>query len=132
MPKDSRATSRINDNALVFILTLPTINPLMTTAVIKAVHAKEGASLAAGGKFLDVSVDLSSYAEHDCPAISYFRIAVRERAWVRRLTVCPGDEIKPGTMLAHLSTDPAEDLDAAPSRAARVSVAGILFQPEWW
>jgi hypothetical protein len=117
---------------LVLILTLPTINPLMTTAVIKAVHVKEGAPLTAGGKFLDLSVDLTSYAEHDCPAISYFRIAVRERAWVRRLTICAGDEIKPGTTLAHLTTDPAEDLDAAPARAARVSVAGILFQPEWW
>ncbi len=104
----------------------------MTTAVIKAVHAKEGAPLSAGGRFLDLSVDLNSYVEHDCPAISYFRMAVRERAWVRRLTVCAGDEIKPGTTLAHLSTDPDEDVDAAPTRAARVSIAGILFQPEWW
>lgn len=104
----------------------------MTTAVIKAVHAKEGEPLAAGGRFLDLSVDLSSYAEHDCPAISYFRIVVRERAWVRRITIATGDEIKPGTTLAHLSTDPSEDLDAAPGRSARMSVAGILFQPEWW
>ena len=93
-PKDSRATSPDSDdgrcpsldNVLVLILTLPTINPLMTTAVIKAVHVEEGAPLPAGGKFLDVSVDLTSYAEHDCPAISYFRIAVRERAWVRRVS----------------------------------------------
>ena len=104
----------------------------MSRAVIKAVHVQEGAPLPSGGKFLDVSVDLTSYAEHDCPAISYFRIVVRERAWVRRLTVAPGDEIAPGTPLAHLSTDPAEALDGAPSRAARVSVAGILFQPGWW
>jgi pyruvate/2-oxoglutarate dehydrogenase complex dihydrolipoamide acyltransferase (E2) component len=117
---------------LIFILTLPTLNPHMTTAVIKAVHVQEGAQLPTGGKFLDVSVDLTSYAEHDCPAISYFRIAVRERAWVRRVTIAAGDEIVPGTALAHLSTDPAEALDDVPSRAARVSVAGILYQPEWW
>jgi len=104
----------------------------MTTAVIKAVHAQENAPVAPGGKFLDLSVDLTSYAEHDCPAISYFRIVVRERAWVRRLAIRAGDEIKPGATLAHLSTEPAEDLDAAPTRAARLSVAGILYQPEWW
>jgi len=104
----------------------------MTTAVIKAVHAKVGAPVSSGGKFLDLSVDLSSYADHDCPAISYFRIAVRERAWVRRLPVCAGDELAPGATLAHLSTEPDEALDAQPFRAARLSVAGILFQPEWW
>ena len=104
----------------------------MTTAVIKAVHAKEDAQLPAGGKLLDLSVDLTSYAEHDCPAISYFRIVVRERAWVRRLAVAEGDEIGPGAMLAQLSTDPAETLDGVPVRAARFGVAGILYQPEWW
>jgi hypothetical protein len=104
----------------------------MTSAVIKAVHAKEGEPLPSGGKFLDVSVDLTSYAEHDCPAISYFRIVVRERAWVRRLSIAAGDEVAPGTPIAHLSTEPAEVLDGSPVRAARFSVAGILFQPEWW
>jgi hypothetical protein len=104
----------------------------MTTALVKAVHVQEGAPLPLGGKFLDVSVDLSSFAEHDCPAISYFRIAVRERAWVRRLSVAKGDEPEPGATLAHLTTDPDEALDGAPSRAARVSVAGILYQAEWW
>ena len=105
--------------------------PHMTTAVIKAVHVKEGTPLPAGGKFLDVSVDLTSYAEHDCPAISYFRIAVRERGWVRRVRIAAGDEIAPGSALAQLSTEPTEVLDDAPSRAARISVAGILYQPEW-
>jgi hypothetical protein len=104
----------------------------MTTALVKAVHVQEGVALPLGGKFLDVSVDLSSFAEHDCPAISYFRIAVRERAWVRRLTVAKGDDLKPGAALAHLSTEPDEALDGAPVRPARVSVAGILSQAEWW
>lgn len=85
-----------------------------------------------GGKFLDVSVDLSSFAEHDCPAISYFRIAVRERAWVRRLTVAKGDDLKPGVRLAQLSTDPDETFEGEPERRARLSIAGILYQVEWW
>ncbi|MGH7715632.1 MAG: hypothetical protein ACREML_06490 [Vulcanimicrobiaceae bacterium] len=114
------------------IVTLPTINPRMTSALVKAVHAQEGAPLPAGGKFLDVSVDLSSFAEHDCPAISYFRLAVRERAWVRRLTVAKGDDLKPGVALAQLSTDPNEMLEGVAERRARVSVAGILYQVEWW
>jgi hypothetical protein len=116
---------------LLLILTLPQLNPRMTDAVVKAIHARETEPIPRGGKFLDVSVDLSGYAEHDCPAISYFRIAVRDQAWVRKLCIAAGDAIEAGAPIAYLSTEPNEPLDCEPERPARVSVAGILFQGEW-
>ena len=104
----------------------------MRSAVVQAVYASEGAPLGPGGKFLDVCVDLSSVAQHDCPAISYFRIAVRDRVYVRRLSVSRGDEVAAGATIAQLSTEPDEPLEGGPSRPARVTIAGILYQPEWW
>lgn len=104
----------------------------MRTAVVQAVYALEGAPLPPGGKFLDLCVDLSDVAQHDCPAISYFRIAVRERAYVRRVEAARGDEIPPGAVIARLSTDATEPLEEVPIRPARLTIAGILYQPEWW
>jgi hypothetical protein len=104
----------------------------MRSAVIQAVYATEGSPLGPGGKLVDLCVDLSSVAQHDCPAISYFRIAVRDRAYVRILSVARGDEIAIGAPIAQLSTEPGEPLEGVPARAARVAIAGILYQPEWW
>lgn len=117
---------------MVLTLALPQISPYMESAVVQAVYVTEGSPLGPGGKFLDVCVDLSRVAQHDCPAISYFRIAVRDRAYVRALSVARGEEIAVGASIAQLSTDPAEPLHGVPVRPARVTIAGILYQPEWW
>jgi len=117
---------------LVLTVALPIISPHMRTAVVQAVHALEGAPLPAGGKLVDVCVDLSDVVQHDCPAISYFRIAVRERAYVRTLSVKRGDEVATGAAIATLSTEAAEPLEGVPVRSARLTIAGILYQPEWW
>ena len=104
----------------------------MHRAIVQAVYVHEGTALSNGGKLVDVCVDLSDFAQHDCPAISYFRLAIRERAYVRNVSVAPGDEVPVGAALAVLSTEPAEAIDGAPVRSARVTIAGILYQPEWW
>ena len=104
----------------------------MRNAVIQAVYATAGEPLAQGGKFLDICVDLTAVAQHDCPAISYFRIAVRDRAYVRELSLERGAEIAIGEPIARLSTEPHEPLDGVPSRPARLTIAGILYQPEWF
>ena len=104
----------------------------MRTAVVQAVHALEDAQLPAGGKLVDVCVDLSDVVQHDCPAISYFRIAVRERGYVRRIFVSRGDEIAAGAAIATLSTEALEPIEDVALRSARLTIAGILYQPEWW
>lgn len=117
---------------MLLTLTLPRINEYMSTAGIKSVYAAEGAALILGQKLLDLSIDLSAVAPHDCPPISMYRIAMRERVWLRRLLVAPGDDAEVGAALAHFSTEPGEPLDGKPTRAVRVTIAGIIDQSDWW
>ena len=113
-------------------LTLPRINELMTSAVVEAIHAAAGTALTPGAALLDVSVDLSAVVAHDCPPISLYRIVLRDRAWLRRITVARGDDVAVGALLAHFSTEPGESLEGTPSREVRVTIAGILAQTQGW
>jgi hypothetical protein len=117
---------------LLLTLTLPRLNDLMTAAVVEAIHAAPGTVLATGAKLMDVSVDLSAVAAHDCPPISYFRIVLREPATLRRLEVGVGDVVPASALVAQFSTQPDESLDGAPARQVRVTVAGILSAADDW
>lgn len=114
---------------MLLTLTLPRIHERMTTARVDAVHLAAGAPVAFGAKLVDVTVDLSAAAEQDCPPISHYRIVLLDRGWLRELAVAPGDEIAVGAPIATITTQPDESLDAAPARAARTSIAGILMTP---
>ena len=117
---------------MILVATVPSIHPLMRSARVEAVHAVPGTALAPGAKLLDLRVDLSLAVAHDCPPVTYHRIALRERVWLRRLEVAAGDEVATGAVVAVFSNEPDEPLDAAAGRAVRVSVAGILNEPDWW
>lgn len=117
---------------LLLNLTLPRINELMTTAVVRTLHAEVGAALTLGAKLLDLSIDLSAAMPHDCPPLSLYRIAMRDRVWLRKLAVAPGDDIEVGALVALFSTEADETLEAEPARAARVTIAGILDESDWW
>ena len=110
-------------------LTLPQINPLMTTAVIDRIYAGVGAQIPLGSKLFDLTVDLSAAAPHDCPPIGHYRLVIRDRLWLRRLDVAPGDEPNVGASLALFSTEPDEPLDGVPVRQTRVAIVGIIPQP---
>jgi hypothetical protein len=116
---------------LLLNLLAPRINDYMTTAVVDAVHAREGEALASGAKVMDLLVDLSAVAAHDCPPVSLYRLVLRDRAWLRRLDVAVGDEVGVGAPLALFATEPDEALAAPPARAARVAIAGIIRQSAW-
>ncbi len=117
---------------MLLTVLLPAVNPHMRSAVIDAVHVRPGDLLAPGSRILDIKVDLSLAIPHDCPPVTFHRIASREHAWLRQLSVGLNDEAEPGAILAILSTMPDESLDSAPARAARCSVAGILHESDWW
>lgn len=112
-------------------LTLPRINPEMTTATIDRILIALGAAVPIGGKLLDLTVDLSAAAPHDCPPISHYRLVSRDRVWLRRLDVAAASEPEVGACLALFSTEPDEPLDGPPARALRVAVAGIIPQTSW-
>ena len=113
-------------------LTLPRFNEHMTSAVIEKIHAEVNTALPLGAKLLDLSIDLSAVMPHDCPPISLYRIALRDRVWLRKLAVTPGDDIAIGAVLAHFSTEPDEPLAGNPVRGVRVTIAGILDPSSWW
>lgn len=117
---------------MILSVSLPRMNPDMRSAVVEALYAGEGSLLQPGAKLLDLKVDLSAAVSHDCPPVTYHRIALRDRAWVRRVLVGIGEEIPVGAPLLILSTEPEESLDAVAERAARTSVAGIMHQTDWW
>jgi hypothetical protein len=113
---------------LLLNLTLPRINVDMTCAIVDAIHVEVGTALAVGGMLLDLTIDLSAAAPHDCPPVSHFRLIVRDRVWLRRLNVAAGDQPPVGSPIALFSTEPDEPLDGAPTRQVRVAIAGIIPQ----
>ncbi len=112
-------------------LTLARINPHMRNAVISTLFAETGAALTVGDKLLDLIVDLSEAAAHDCPPVSYFRLVVRDRVWLRRWSVAAGDKPDVGADLALFSTEPDERLDGPIARSVRTAVVGIVPQAAW-
>lgn len=112
-------------------LMLPRINDYMTTAIVEKVYVSEGEGLGIGAKLLDITVDLSVAAPHDCPPISHYRLVLREAARLRGILVKRGDEPAVGAPLALFTTGADEPLDSAVARPLRVAIAAILRQPAW-
>ncbi|MGP0094546.1 MAG: hypothetical protein ACLPKB_32055 [Xanthobacteraceae bacterium] len=116
---------------MVLTLNLPNINVHMKSATFACVYAAVGDELGPGAKLFDLSVDLSAAFPQDCPPISYYRIVLRERAWLRQLDVRQGDEREVGGTLALFTGSSTEPLDSLPRRPVRFVTAGILYQSHW-
>jgi hypothetical protein len=116
---------------LLLNLIVPRINDYMATAIVEKVYAADGQDLGIGAKLIDITVDLSAAAPHDCPPISHYRLVLREPARLRSVVVKRGDEPAVGAPLALFTTEPDEPLDAGDGRPLRVTVAAILSQPAW-
>ena len=117
---------------MILRVDLPSINQSADTAVVETIYPSEGSLLQPGSKLVDLKVDLSLAVAHDCPPITFHRIAVREGVWVRRILVSAGEEVPVGSVLALCSTAPDEGVDEEPARALRVSIIGILHQTDVW
>jgi len=116
---------------LLLTLNLPHILDYMTAASVEAIHAGVGDELERGAKLLDLKVDLTAGAAHDCPPISYYRILLRERARLTALGVSCGDEPLVGAELARFASLAPETGEGAEGRPARVAIAAI-FGPDVW
>lgn len=117
---------------MLLTLCLPRCNDLMTAALVEALHAVPGTALPTGSKLLDVRVDLSGVAPHDCPPISHYRIVLREAVWLRHLAVGVGELVPTDALVAQFSTEPDEPLAGAPTRPVRITIAGILPAVDDW
>jgi pyruvate/2-oxoglutarate dehydrogenase complex dihydrolipoamide acyltransferase (E2) component len=111
---------------------LPLITPLMTEALIECHHAVPGAALKPGDKLFDLSVDLSTSFSQDCPPISYYRIVMRERAFLRELRQAAGQTCKVGEIVALFGTEAEEATDQPPQRAIRFATATIIHHAGMW
>lgn len=111
---------------MILELKLPDIVPQMTGATTECLFAEAGEALRMGSKLVDLRVDLSSAFAQECPPVSYYRIVLREKAYLRQINPKPGDFIERDAPVALFSSSPDEPLDEAPERPLRVTVAGIL------
>jgi hypothetical protein len=106
---------------------LPVILPGMKVARIERIYAAPGSCLEPGAKLMDLRIDLSGSVAHDCPPVSFFRLVMRERAWLTRLASSSGEEVAVDAPLAWFSTDPNEEQpEGEPERPARIAHTGIL------
>ena len=113
-------------------LKTPQIMPEMKEARIETVYARAGQALKVGDRILDVSIDLGSAFQLNCPPMSYYRLVAREKGWLRELNAAPGDLRAAGDVLARVSTEPDEPVDAPADRPLRLATAGILGHPMMW
>jgi hypothetical protein len=111
---------------------LPRIVPQMSGATIECVYAKVGDALKMGSKLVDMSVDLTSAFAQECPPISFFRVVLRETAWLRKFDVEPGRFVQLDDAIAVFSTDQNEDINQSAGRQIRMTVAGIAHHESMW
>jgi hypothetical protein len=117
---------------VLLTLKVPKLLPEATSVKIEKVFATVGQFLQPGAKICDLRIDLSAVAAHDCPPVSFFRIAFRDRAWLRQVSVVDGDIREVGAELALFSTARDEAIDFIPVRSARFTAAGIIHQSALW
>jgi hypothetical protein len=117
---------------MIFEFKLTAFVPQMHGATIECLHAQVDTELRNGSKLLDLSVDLSSSFAQDCPPISYYRIVLREPAWLRSLAVSPGKYCRLEEIIAVFSNAPDEDLSQPAVRPVRTTLAGIIYHEGMW
>jgi hypothetical protein len=100
-------------------LRLAKINPNMTAAVVECLYATTESTLKIGDKLCDLSVDLSRGFSQYCPPISYFRLVVREKVWLRKMLIVPGESCDIGHLMAIFSTEQDEPDQGVPARPLR-------------
>jgi hypothetical protein len=117
---------------MILTVVLPDSLVGVRSAEVHAVHCSAGEELKRGGKILDLKVDLSSVFEHDCPPVSFYRLAACNRLWVRDVSAKVGATALVGETLVLCSTTPDEDLNTSQQQPARVSVIAILGHADIW
>ncbi len=114
---------------MILSLSMPRIGAQIQQASIHKVIANPGDELRPGTPLLEIRVDIGSAKAQDCPPLSFFRIIATERAHLRSLSVVPGGLLEAGAPLGLASTDPAENMDGAPTRALRLTSVAIQIDP---
>lgn len=114
---------------MIYSLALPRVGDQMHEGTIHRLLAKAGDALRPGTPLLELRVDLGAAKAQDCPPLLFFRIIATERAWLRAISVAPGEVLPIGASFGRATSDPAEDDGGAPARALRTSAVAIQVDP---
>ncbi len=114
---------------MILSLVMPRIGAQVQQASVHKIIANPGDELRPGTPLLEIRVDIGSAKAQDCPPLSFFRIIATERAHLRTVEVAPGGLLAVGAPLGLASTDRTESLDAAPTRALRLTSVAIQIDP---
>ena len=117
---------------MIYELRAPRIMTEEATLRLEVIYVCPGDALVIGQKLFDLSIDMSVRYSQNCPPISYYRVVARERGRLRSFDGAAGAVFEPEAALGLVSSDPEEDLEAAPSRAFRVNTAGIIWHEQMW
>jgi hypothetical protein len=114
---------------VILSLSLPRVGEQMRCGTIHRVIARAGDALRPGTALLEVRVDLSASKAQDCPPMFHFRLIATERAYLRTLSVAPGDVLDVGAPLGLATSSPEESCEAAAARGLRTTSVAIQVDP---
>jgi hypothetical protein len=117
---------------LLYSLAIPKLTEHLAAIRLELCYNPPGAHLPVGAKLADISMDLSSHFAQNCPPISFHRIVLREKLFLRAWLAQPGAFCAQGAGIAIFSDAEDEPADTAITRPVRIMTAGITYHPGMW
>ena len=114
---------------MILSLVLPRMGELTRPGTVRRVIARAGDALRPGAPLLEVRVDLDETNARDCPATIFYRLIATERAYLRRLSVAPGDVLEVAAPIGLATTSLEEAFDGPPVRTLRTASISIQVDP---
>jgi hypothetical protein len=114
---------------MILALRLPRVGDRMQRGTVRRLIAHVGEALRPGTPLLEVRVDLDQDEAQDCPPLFFFRLIATERAFLRTLSIAPGDIVEAGGVLGVATTTPDELCGETAVRALRTTSVAIQVDP---
>ena len=114
---------------MILSLALPRMGEITRPGIVRRVIARPGDALRPGVTLLEVRVDLDETNARDCPATIFYRLIATERAYLRTLSVAPGDVLQVAAPIGLATTSLEEAFDGPPVRSLRTTSISIQVDP---
>jgi len=114
---------------MILSLALPRMGELTRPGTVRRVLARAGDALRPGAPLLEVRVDLDEANARDCPATIFYRLIATERAYLRTLSVSPGDVLEVAAPIGLATTSLEETFDGPAVRPLRTTSISIQVDP---
>ena len=117
---------------MTYVMRVPSMVIVDATARIEALHVRVGDKLERGTPLFDFSVDLGRIVGHLCPPIVFHKAVAQEGGLVLSLAAELGAVFEANAELGQIGSSMDDSVGAPPSRAFRIVVAGISWNPKMW